>query len=167
MSPFLFFSNEKRQEMQKQNVNMKMTEITSLLGQQWRDMTDEQKKPYVEKSKEARDIYHKQQEIFKNKAPQPILPTPQTVVATPITVVAPNQWAMQMGDSTTNPIYARTYDMTNMTNMTNMTSMTSMPNMANMTNMTNMTNLPNMTNSSNSFTNISIPTGFGCKYLEG
>ena len=71
MSPFLYFSNEKRQEMQKCNPDLKVTDISAKLGEIWRDMTDEQKEPYVKKSAADRDRYHKEQEVFKSKNSKP------------------------------------------------------------------------------------------------
>ena len=70
MSPFLFFSNEKRAQIQTEYPNMKITEVSAKLGEIWRDMTDEEKAPYVEKSKSDRDRYKSQQSEFKGKNPQ-------------------------------------------------------------------------------------------------
>ena len=130
MSPFLFFSNEKRQEMQQNNPDMRMTDITSKLGEMWREMSDEAKQPYVEKSKEARERYHKEQEVYRNKAPQPMPATTSSVVPSSLPVVTGSQWSVPMNESNGNPIYSRPFE---------------------------------ISSASNSFTNISIPTGFGCK----
>ena len=72
MSPFLFFSNEKRAQIQTEYPNMKITEVSAKLGEIWRDITDEEKAPYVEKSKSDRDRYKSQQSEFKGKNPQPL-----------------------------------------------------------------------------------------------
>ena len=137
MSAFLYFSNSKRQEMQRDNPDMKITAISAKLGEIWREMTDEEKEPYVKKSKEDRDRYHKEQEVFKTKNEQPAAvgellgsdgKEPVATVSAPIqTVVASNQWNMQIGETGSNQLYSRPYEISSQTN---------------------------------SFTNISIPTGF-------
>lgn len=67
MSPFLFFSNEKRGIVQSENPDMKITEVSAKLGEMWRLMSDEEKKPYVERSRIDRDRYRSQQNEFKGK----------------------------------------------------------------------------------------------------
>lgn len=49
---------------------MKITEVSVKLGEIWRDMTDEEKEPYMQKSREDRDRYHAQQDEFKGKNSQ-------------------------------------------------------------------------------------------------
>ena len=71
MSPFLFFSNEKRNQLRTDHPELKMTDISSKLGELWRNMSDEERAPYVEKSKEDRDRYKSQQNEFRGKNPQP------------------------------------------------------------------------------------------------
>ena len=56
--------------MQRDNPDLKITAISAKLGEIWREMTDEEKEPYVKKSKEDRDRYHKEQEVFKTKNEQ-------------------------------------------------------------------------------------------------
>ena len=58
MSPFLFFSNEKRAQIQTEYPNMKITEVSAKLGEIWRDMTDEEKAPYVEENNELDKIQY-------------------------------------------------------------------------------------------------------------
>ena len=70
MSPFLFFSNEKRSQVQAENPDLKITEVSAKLGEIWRQMSEQEKLPYVEKSKTDRDRYKTQQSEFKGKNPQ-------------------------------------------------------------------------------------------------
>ena len=49
---------------------MKITEVSVKLGEIWRDMTEEEKEPYMQKSREDRDRYHAQQDEFKGKNSQ-------------------------------------------------------------------------------------------------
>ena len=116
MSAFLYFSNSKRQEMQRDNPDMKITAISAKLGEIWREMTDEEKEPYVKKSKEDRDRYHKEQEVFKTKNEQPAAEPVATVSAPIQTVVTSNQWNMQIGETGSNQLYSRPYEISSQTN---------------------------------------------------
>jgi len=46
MNAFMTFSNEHRQDVRDENPSLKMTEIASLLGQMWRDLSDDEKDEY-------------------------------------------------------------------------------------------------------------------------
>ena len=47
LAAFMFYSNAARAQTRLDNPTLKITEIASLLGKQWADMTEEAKKPYV------------------------------------------------------------------------------------------------------------------------
>ena len=111
MSPFLFFSNEKRGQIQAANPNMKITEVSAKLGEIWRDMTDEEKEPYVQKSREDRNRYHAQQDEFRGKNNQ------QAAVKVPSSISVPmnselsgNQWSISLNEGTSSAMYQRMYD---------------------------------------------------------
>ena len=111
MSPFLFFSNEKRGLVQSENPDMKITEVSAKLGEMWRLMSDEEKKPYVERSRIDRDRYRSQQNEFKGKLPHTELGKNTTSISAPIpSVVASSQWNIPVADNTTNNVYSRVYD---------------------------------------------------------
>ena len=57
MSAYLFYSVDKRHELRKQNPDTKNTEISRILGQMWRSLTDEERRPFIEKEKEEREKY--------------------------------------------------------------------------------------------------------------
>ena len=57
MSAFLFYSIRKRQEIKEKNPEMKNTEISRILGDMWRSLTDEERRPFIEKEKEEREKY--------------------------------------------------------------------------------------------------------------
>ncbi|KAJ2453988.1 Non-histone chromosomal protein 6 [Coemansia sp. RSA 2336] len=50
LSAYMFFSQAKRNEVKENNPNATFGEIGKLLGEMWGKLTDEQKKPYKEKS---------------------------------------------------------------------------------------------------------------------
>ena len=57
MSAFLYFSQGKRSVLKQQNPNMKNTEVSRLLGEMWRNASEEEKRPHVEKEKAEREKY--------------------------------------------------------------------------------------------------------------
>ena len=46
MNPFIFFSNQHREKVRSENPDLKMTEVAKLLGQMWRDLSQEEKDEY-------------------------------------------------------------------------------------------------------------------------
>lgn len=44
MSSFMFFANDKRQEVRDANPDMKITEVGKRLGEMWKQLTDAEKK---------------------------------------------------------------------------------------------------------------------------
>lgn len=57
MSAFLYFSLGKRKQLKDENPTMKNTEVSRLLGEIWRNATEEERRPHVEKEKEEREKY--------------------------------------------------------------------------------------------------------------
>jgi hypothetical protein len=57
MSAFLHFSQGKRSKIKEQQPDIKNTEVSRLLGEMWRNCSEEERKPYVEKEKEERVVY--------------------------------------------------------------------------------------------------------------
>jgi HMG (high mobility group) box len=57
MSAFLLFSQGRRGNIKEDNPGMKNTEISRLLGEQWRNCTDAERLPFVEEEKELREKY--------------------------------------------------------------------------------------------------------------
>lgn len=57
MSSFLYFSKERRLAIKDQFPNMKNTEISSLLGEQWRNTSKEDRSPYIAMELEQRKLY--------------------------------------------------------------------------------------------------------------
>ena len=57
MSAFLYFSQGRRQQIKDKNPDIKNTEVSRLLGELWRNATEEERRPYVEKEREEREKY--------------------------------------------------------------------------------------------------------------
>ena len=57
MSAFLFYSIGKRRDIKEKNPDMKNTQISRVLGEMWRSLTDEEREPFVTKERVEREKY--------------------------------------------------------------------------------------------------------------
>jgi HMG (high mobility group) box len=57
MSAFLYFSQGKRTEIKKERPEIKNTEVSRVLGEMWRSLSDEERAPYVERERNEREVY--------------------------------------------------------------------------------------------------------------
>lgn len=57
MSAFLFFSQHKRRLIKEANPGMRNTEISRTLGQMWREASDEERAPHIEREAKEREKY--------------------------------------------------------------------------------------------------------------
>ena len=67
MSAFLKFSQTTRGEMKKANPDVQNTDISRLLGEAWRNMSEAEKLPYVEKEKIERSEYKEKMKQWKER----------------------------------------------------------------------------------------------------
>merc|ERR1719482_1168633 len=65
MVAFMFFSIEQRPAVQKKNPSLGIADISKVLGQQWRSMSDAQKAPYEKKAAVDKIRYEKEMKTFK------------------------------------------------------------------------------------------------------
>lgn len=65
MSSFLFFSKERRKTIKAKYPTMKNTEISSMLGEQWRNATEEERRPHIETEMRERTKYKAALDAFK------------------------------------------------------------------------------------------------------
>lgn len=57
MSAFLNFSQDKRRRIKEENPNIRNTEVSRILGELWRNASEEEKRPHIEREKEEREKY--------------------------------------------------------------------------------------------------------------
>jgi hypothetical protein len=67
LSSYIFFCNDKREEIKKNNPEMKTTEIMAEMGKLWKVLSDKKKKPYEDKAAEDKKRY---EEEMKNYVPE-------------------------------------------------------------------------------------------------
>ena len=57
MSAFLYFSQGKRTEIKEERPEIKNTEVSRVLGEMWRNLSAEERAPYVERERQVRETY--------------------------------------------------------------------------------------------------------------
>jgi len=57
MSAFLYFSQARRKDIKEKNPEMRNTEISRELGKEWRKVSEDVRKPYVDREKKEREKY--------------------------------------------------------------------------------------------------------------
>jgi hypothetical protein len=67
LSSYMIFCSEKREEAKKQNPDMKLTEISKVLGAEWKELSDKEKKVYQDKAEEAKSAYTQVKKDFDSK----------------------------------------------------------------------------------------------------
>lgn len=65
MNAFMVWSRGKRREMAQQNPKMHNSEISKRLGAQWKVLSEDEKKPYVEEAKRLRAVHMKEHPDYK------------------------------------------------------------------------------------------------------
>jgi upstream-binding transcription factor len=64
---FIFFCNDKREEIKKENPEMKSNEITKKLGEMWKDVDEDDKNSYQQMAKDDKERYAKEMENYEPK----------------------------------------------------------------------------------------------------
>mmetsp|Transcript_1761 Transcript_1761/g.3083 ORF Transcript_1761/g.3083 Transcript_1761/m.3083 type:complete len:389 (-) Transcript_1761:267-1433(-) len=57
MSAFLYFSQDKRRRIKENNPSIRNTEVSRILGEMWRNASEDERRPHIEKEKEEREKY--------------------------------------------------------------------------------------------------------------
>ena len=57
MSAFLYFSQGRRSQIKAANPDLRNTQVSRILGEMWRNLSDEERRPHVDKEKEEREKY--------------------------------------------------------------------------------------------------------------
>jgi upstream-binding transcription factor len=67
---FTIFSKEKRLELQQQNPKMKPKEVSKELGRMWKEMSDDQRRPYTERAAMDDDNRYLEEVLSNHKEPK-------------------------------------------------------------------------------------------------
>jgi hypothetical protein len=63
--PFFFFQKDRRETLKKENPDKDHKQIVALLGENWRKLTQEEKKPYVDMSSVDQKRYEQEKKEYK------------------------------------------------------------------------------------------------------
>jgi len=63
-SAYFFYAGDVRPGIREENPNMKITEVMSQIGAQWRELSDEDKKPYEEQAAKDRKRYEDEMKVY-------------------------------------------------------------------------------------------------------
>lgn len=66
LSAFLLWAKISRKDLQRQNPKMPNADISRLLGQVWRKLSPEEKRPFQEQEEKDRMIYNAEMEVWRN-----------------------------------------------------------------------------------------------------
>ncbi|KAG0165867.1 Non-histone chromosomal protein 6 [Apophysomyces sp. BC1034] len=67
LSAYMFFSQDNRQKVKEENQDATFGTIGKILGEKWKNMSDEEKKPYVEKAKVDKERYESEKAAAAEK----------------------------------------------------------------------------------------------------
>lgn len=67
MSAFLSFSQEVRCQIRNEFPNLKNSEVSKLLGERWRQATEEEKKPHIERELREREKYYENMATWREE----------------------------------------------------------------------------------------------------
>jgi upstream-binding transcription factor len=95
LSSYMYFCQDTRESVKKQNPKMSGKEITSELGRQWKQLTDEQKHPFEDKARSDKERYESEsgsttESKTKSKA-TPKQPTPKQSTSKQPTSTSPSK----------------------------------------------------------------------------
>merc|ERR1712113_1368028 len=69
-SSYIHFANAQRNNIRESNPEMSMGEIGKELGKRWRELSDADKKPYIELNTKDKERYEREMEEYKKKHPE-------------------------------------------------------------------------------------------------
>ncbi len=67
-SAWIFYTSEKRSELHEENPDKKMTELTTIMSEMWRNLTDEEKKPYKDLETKDRERYKLEMDEYEENS---------------------------------------------------------------------------------------------------
>lgn len=70
LTAFMRFSTHKRAELKQKHTDLSMTELSKLIGEAWRNATNEEKRPHQEQAATDHESYRVEMEKYKKLKPK-------------------------------------------------------------------------------------------------
>jgi len=67
-SAYFFYAGDVRPGIREENPDMKITEVMSMIGAQWRELDEDEKKPYHEQAAKDRKRYEKEMKAYNGES---------------------------------------------------------------------------------------------------
>ncbi|KAI7885605.1 hypothetical protein K492DRAFT_141417 [Lichtheimia hyalospora FSU 10163] len=64
LSAYMFFSQDKRASVKEENPDASFGQIGKILGQKWKEMSDEEKKPYNDQAAKDKQRYEREKAMM-------------------------------------------------------------------------------------------------------
>lgn len=64
MTSYIYFSNDMRGKVKLEDPELKLTEVSKKIGEMWKNMTEDAKKPYIERAAKDKARYEKEKADF-------------------------------------------------------------------------------------------------------
>ncbi|CAO3618489.1 unnamed protein product [Cunninghamella blakesleeana] len=65
LSAYMFFSQQNRNKVKEENPDATFGQLGKILGEKWKNMSDDEKKPYVKKAEEDKARYEAEKAASK------------------------------------------------------------------------------------------------------
>ena len=64
ISAFFFYNKERRETLKKEQPNLSNKDIISTMSKEWNELSEEKRKPYMEKAIKDKERYEKEKKIY-------------------------------------------------------------------------------------------------------
>ena len=64
LTSYMIYSQEMRKKLLEKDSTLKVTEVAKKVGALWKELSEDQKKPYIEKAEALKEVYKKQKEEY-------------------------------------------------------------------------------------------------------
>ena len=67
LSAFFFYIKERRETLKKEQPNLDIKEIVKTMSAEWKELSDDKKKPYIDKAEADKKRYEAEKKAYEDK----------------------------------------------------------------------------------------------------